>query len=204
MFYCHLLTINNRCIAFGIFRVQFYKLSSKSTMKFDSFKSLNMCVQPDTNSDCESIQGSYLSHIITQHGLPIMNYHLASVDLNYPSLKCIHSNPPVFEINNFLSPQQCSNLINNAQSSQSLGGLGLSQTMSGSKIASTRTSSTCYLPHETVSVSEVVNLAKLLTGDNDKNSNDDAYNKILMMTMIEMRNAVVPLTHHEMYRYKVA
>jgi hypothetical protein len=71
------------------------------------------------------------------------------------------------------NPEQCSNLINSAENSQSLGGLGLSQTMSGSKKASTRTSSTCYLPNE--SVRDVLTLTELLTG-NDKNSNHDAVN----------------------------
>jgi hypothetical protein len=96
----YLLTITSRCTAFSIKEVQHRKLALKSDLKIN-YKSFNMCVQTEPS---DSIQGSYLSHVITQAGLPNMDYHLSSVDLNYPSLQCVHSNPPVFEINNFLSP----------------------------------------------------------------------------------------------------
>lgn len=104
----------------------------------------------------------YDSRSITNQGSPIMKYHLSSVNLSFPDMRVINSNPPVFEIENFLSSEQCHALIEQAQSSKSLGGMGASQTFSGSSSISSRTSSTCYLPKE--AVMDLLQRVELLTG----------------------------------------
>ena len=91
-----------------------------------------------------------------------MDYHLSSVDLSFPGMRVINSNPPVFEIDDFLTSKQCSMLVNQAENSKSLGGMGASQTFSGSGAISSRTSSTCYLPGDAVAY--LLERVKLLTG----------------------------------------
>jgi hypothetical protein len=108
------------------------------------------------------IDTSYHRMSIKQSGIPNMDYHLKSVNLLYPGIRSINSNPPIFEIDDFLSAEQCANLISLGEESKYLGGLGSSQTFSGSKTTSTRTSSTCHLPFE--STPELLKLTNLLTG----------------------------------------
>jgi hypothetical protein len=48
--------------------------------------------------DITEADNYYLSRSITQLGLPNMDYHLASIDLSFPGIRVINSNPPVFEI----------------------------------------------------------------------------------------------------------
>ena len=104
----------------------------------------------------------YLSKLISRNGLPNMDYHLASVDLKFPGIRTINSNPPVFEIDNFLTAAECAVVIELAQNSVALGGMGVSQTFSGSGAASSRTSSTCYLPVD--AVSNLLKRVNALTG----------------------------------------
>jgi prolyl 4-hydroxylase len=108
------------------------------------------------------IDTNYHRMSIKQSGTPNMDHHLKSVNLLYPGIRAINSNPPIFEIDDFLSPEQCANLISHGEESTYLGGLGSSQTFSGSKTTSTRTSSTCHLPFE--STPELLKLTNLLTG----------------------------------------
>lgn len=108
------------------------------------------------------IDTHYHRMAIKQSGTPNMDYHLKSVNLLYPGIRAVNSNPPVFEIDDFLTAEQCTNLINHGENSKSLGGLGSSQTFSGSSQKSTRTSSTCHLPFELTP--DLLNLANLLTG----------------------------------------
>ena len=104
----------------------------------------------------------YLSKSISQTGPPNMDYHLESIDLSFPGIRVINSNPPVFEIDNFITAEQCANLILMSENSDSLGGMGKSQTFVGSGATSTRTSSTCYLPSDRVP--DLLRLVNLLTG----------------------------------------
>lgn len=122
---------------------------------------LRMCAMVNTDND-NSIHSSYESRCISQPGPPNMNYHLSTVDLSFPGIRVINSNPPVFEIDDFLTAEQCSALIDQAQNSKSLGGMGISQTFSGSGAVSSRTSSTCYLPAEYVT--DILEKVQLLTG----------------------------------------
>lgn len=112
--------------------------------------------------DISEADNYYLSRSITQLGLPNMDYHLASINLQYPGMRVINSNPPVFEIDNFLSTDECSDLIERAENTQSLGGMGTSQTFTGSRAVSSRTSTTCYLPVE--AVTGILQRVTLLTG----------------------------------------
>jgi prolyl 4-hydroxylase len=112
--------------------------------------------------DITEADNYYLSRSITQLGLPNMDYHLASIDLSFPGIRVINSNPPVFEIDNFLSPEECSDLIERAENTQSLGGMGTSQTFTGSRAVSSRTSTTCYLPVD--AVTDILQRVTLLTG----------------------------------------
>ena len=134
--------------------------SSGACPKPSSFTERLQTVLMDTDTDSDI--HSYESRSIVQHGQPNMDYHLTTVDLSYPGLRVVNSNPPVFEIDRFITSEECSALIQQAQSSTSLGGFGTSQTFSGSSAVSSRTSSTCYLPVQAVST--LLERVKLLTG----------------------------------------
>lgn len=73
--------------------------------------------------------------------IPVFN----GVDLNYPGLHKIYSDPPIFKVDNFLTPEECSQLIGIASDSFAPApvvgeGAGV--------VSETRTSSTCYLARE--------------------------------------------------------
>ena len=134
---------------------------------FRRFVNLSSSKQPLASSEVDikkdhQVHYDYDSRSITLQGSPIMKYHLSSVNLSFPDMQVLNSNPPVFEIKNFLSSEQCHALIMQAQSSKSLGGMGASQTFSGSSATSSRTSSTCYLPKE--AVMDLLQRVELLTG----------------------------------------
>jgi hypothetical protein len=54
------------------------------------------------------IDTNYHRMSIKQSGTPNMDHHLKSVNLLYPGIRAINSNSPIFEIDDFLSPEQCS------------------------------------------------------------------------------------------------
>ena len=134
---------------------------SKSLEYLPSVKRFLISGEVDIDGDQKTDCG-YESKSITEEGPPNMKYHLPSINLSFPGIRVINSNPPVFEIDDFLTPQQCHALIEQALSSKSLGGLGVSQTFSGSSAVSSRTSSTCHLPKE--AVGELLQKVELLTG----------------------------------------
>ena len=73
--------------------------------------------------------------------LPVFN----GVDPFYPGLRQIHCDPPIFEVQNFLTPEECDHLMTAASDSFSpapVVGAG------AGVVSQTRTSSTCYLARE--------------------------------------------------------
>lgn len=136
-----------------------YDLASSSQYRSSSFVPTRAAVD---SVDITEADNYYLSRSITQSGLPNMDFHLASIDLSFPGIRVINSNPPVFEIDHFLSSKECSDLIERAENTQSLGGMGTSQTFTGSKAVSSRTSTTCYFPVE--AVIDILQRVTLLTG----------------------------------------
>lgn len=136
-----------------------YHLASSSQYRSSSFVPTRAAID---SVDITEADNYYLSRSITQSGLPNMDFHLASIDLSFPGIRVINSNPPVFEIDHFLSSKECSDLIERAENTQSLGGMGTSQTFTGSKAVSSRTSTTCYLPVE--AVIDILQRVTLLTG----------------------------------------
>lgn len=77
----------------------------------------------------------------------------------YPGLSMIHADPPVFIVNNFLSPSECQSLIDAASDSfqpAPVVGKGAGQ------VSASRTSSTCYLAREDLPT--LMQRVSLLTG----------------------------------------
>ena len=128
--------------------------SNKTPLKMTVMTNSEDCIWTDSDL--------YLSKSIIQPGPANMDYHLTSIDLSFPGIRVINSNPPVFEIDNFITAEHCNDLILMSENSQSLGGMGKSQTFVGSGATSTRTSSTCYLPSDRVP--DLLRIVNLLTG----------------------------------------
>ena len=84
--------------------------------------------------------------------------HCPSMDRKYGNIKCVHNNPPIFEIENFLSSEVCDEFIERAEKE---GLVVPSQTFSADS-GSKRTSSTWYLPYD--AVPELLCGATKLTG----------------------------------------
>jgi prolyl 4-hydroxylase len=84
--------------------------------------------------------------------------HIPTINTNYPGLRAVHGDPPVFEIDNAFSEEQCSSFISRAEL---FGKKVQSQTFkdyAGVK----RTSTTWYVPYK--HVEELTKLATDLTG----------------------------------------
>lgn len=84
--------------------------------------------------------------------------HCPTMDKKFQNVRCVHDDPPVFEIDNFLSSGECDDFISRAVEE---GLVVPSQTFSADS-GSKRTSSTWYLPYE--AVPELLNNANKLTG----------------------------------------
>jgi len=85
--------------------------------------------------------------------MPNMENRL-SIDLKYKNLKCISASPPVFEIPDFFTSEECDSYIERISQGVEI----KSQTYSS---GSTRTSTTWYLPYD--QVPELLSKANLLT-----------------------------------------
>jgi len=82
-------------------------------------------------------------HQHQQQALALYN----GVNLNYPGVRMVHNTPPIFVVDQFLSPQECNFLIHAASDAFTpapVVGKGTGQ------ISASRTSSTCYLAREDV------------------------------------------------------
>lgn len=84
--------------------------------------------------------------------------HCPTMDRKFNNLKCVHNDPPIFEIANFLSSEECDQFITRAVEE---GLVVPSQTFSADS-GSKRTSSTWYLPYQ--AIPELLNNANKLTG----------------------------------------
>lgn len=84
--------------------------------------------------------------------------HCPTMDRKLPNVRCVHDDPPIFEIDNFLSAGECDDFITRAVEE---GLVVPSQTFSADS-GSKRTSSTWYLPYE--AVPELLDNANKLTG----------------------------------------
>lgn len=86
---------------------------------------------------------------------PIYN----GINPNYPGAHLLHAHPPIFAVDNFLSPAECDFLIE--ASSDALGPAPVVGKGSG-EVSSSRTSSTCYLARE--DLPEYLRKVSVLTG----------------------------------------
>ena len=87
----------------------------------------------------------------------VVTNHCPTFNLLYPGLRAVHSDPPIFEIDNFLSKELCESYILRSQEGTEIA----CQPLAGS--ASTRrTSRTKYLKYE--DASEMIESAQRLTG----------------------------------------
>jgi len=89
--------------------------------------------------------GVTITQPITLQDLPHVPPVYNGVNANYPELRFLHFSPPVFAVDNFLTPAECEFLINIASDSFSIApvvGPG------AGTVSMTRTSSTCYLARE--------------------------------------------------------
>jgi len=84
---------------------------------------------------------------------PVMGNRLP-IDLQYPNLRCISADPPVFEVPNFFTNEECDRYIDSISKGVEI----QSQTYSAE---STRTSTTWYMPY--VAVPELLYKAKKLS-----------------------------------------
>ena len=86
---------------------------------------------------------------------PIYN----GINPNYPGAQMLHANPPIFAVENFLSPAECDFLIEAA--GDALGPAPVVGKGAG-EVSASRTSSTCYLARE--DLPEYLRKISLLTG----------------------------------------
>mmetsp|Transcript_27443 Transcript_27443/g.26251 ORF Transcript_27443/g.26251 Transcript_27443/m.26251 type:complete len:295 (-) Transcript_27443:442-1326(-) len=84
--------------------------------------------------------------------------HCVSLDRKFNKMKCIHSNPPIFEIDDFLSAKVCDEFIERTEKE----GLAIPSQTFRAGSGSTRTSSTAYLPYSLVP--ELLDGVNRLTG----------------------------------------
>jgi len=95
---------------------------------------------------------------VVRHGDANLDAHL-KVCLAYPGLRLMHSDPPVFNVDNLLSPEVCERMMR-----QTLSGRGISMGASAThgSIGTTRSSSS-WLLHNS-DCSELIDYAQILTG----------------------------------------
>lgn len=84
--------------------------------------------------------------------------HCPSMNRKYLNIRCVHNDPPIFEIDDFMSAKVCDEFIQRADKE---GVVVPSQTFSADS-GSKRTSSTWYLPYD--AVPELLDGASRLTG----------------------------------------
>lgn len=100
-----------------------------------------------------------LRPILTVQDRPLVPPVYNGVHPHYPGLRMVHAHPPVFIVENFLTPHECDFLIHSAQDSWSpapVVGRGAGE------VSPSRTSSTCYLARE--DLPDYLRKVSLLTG----------------------------------------
>lgn len=84
--------------------------------------------------------------------------HCATFDMNYPGLRLVHNDPPVFEIDNFFSVNSCNEYVQTAE----MEGLKVQSQTFSSTAGSRRTSTTWYMKYD--QMVELIYKANALTG----------------------------------------
>lgn len=85
--------------------------------------------------------------------------HIDSVNLDYPGLRAVHGDPPIFEIDDVFDEATCESYIGKAEQ---VGHKVQSRTFNSALSGSVRTSTTWYLPYD--KVPELVEAVEKLTG----------------------------------------
>jgi len=87
-----------------------------------------------------------------------MGKYFPSMDISYPGVRAVYSDPPIFEIDNFFQEDLCDDYIKRAQSD----GLQMNSQTFSSATSAMRTSTTWYLKYK--QVGEFLKRATKLTG----------------------------------------
>ena len=132
-----LLTVSKTLLNAG-FGKQPAKLSGTSTQKTQNTQTQNSLKITEEKNDAYNITASIESCSMTYQN------HCPSLNTNYPGLRQIHGDPPVYEIDNFFTEEMCKDYIDR---SQTLGYQMTSQTFQGNTL-STRTSTTWYMRYD--------------------------------------------------------
>jgi len=93
-----------------------------------------------------------------------MQLHIQSIDLTFPGLHVLHSDPPVFTCSNFLSEEVCERMIRNALSGR---GFPVGKSITHGSRGTQRSSSSWLIQNS--DCSELIECAHLLTGINKDN-----------------------------------
>ena len=100
-------------------------------------------IHPDQTMMEQQQQQQFHAHSQQQQPHLVPTYN--GVNPNYPGLRMLHSNPPIFVVDNFLTDYECDFLIHHSADSMApapVVGKGAGE------ISPSRTSSTCYLARE--------------------------------------------------------
>ena len=107
----------------------------------------------------ENPEAEIPSTIICKIGLAVMLYHMPSVNLSYPDMQLIHSDPPIFVINNFFSKKLCDQTINYALNGR---GLQMGRSKMNGSVTTIRSSTSWFL--QRIDVKELLQQAEALLG----------------------------------------
>lgn len=96
------------------------------------------------------------------NGACVIDNHCPTFNIQYPGIRAVHSDPPVFEIDDFFSKEMCESYIAKSEKGTEIA----CQPLAGA-ITTKRTSRTKFLDYE--DSFEIVNFAQILTGIDPKN-----------------------------------
>lgn len=119
-------------------------------------------VKKDNNPRTPKVTGPVKEEIIRYvtkkgNGSCVTDNHCESFNTVYPKIRAVHSDPPIFEIDNFFSKELCESYIARSAEGTEI----LCQPLAGSATTK-RTSQTKYLKYE--NAQEMIDAAETLTG----------------------------------------
>lgn len=119
-------------------------------------------VKKDSNSKIPKVTAPVKEEIIRYvtkkgNGSCVTENHCESFNIVYPKIRAVHSDPPIFEIDNFFSKELCESYIARSAEGTEI----LCQPLAGSATTK-RTSQTKYLKYE--NAQEMIDAAETLTG----------------------------------------
>jgi len=127
--------------------------SSSSTSPVSSKKSNK------SNKELNDLDNKSQSKLkIKSNGKSTFHKHCPTLDESYPGLRCVHSDPPIYEIDNFFTKETCDRMILDADTK----GVSVNSKTFSSMTSSHRTSTTWYLSYK--DVPELLSNANYLTG----------------------------------------